>query len=292
MIFDDYDNISENQVTVTPNSQHEHEQITSLDNFMADREERVKKCDFIHFYDLYQIHINKTFTAGPNAQKRSKNILSKRPSLITSAIKKKKRTFNYLLLLTDKKERDAEENESGIEEDSVSIQNCQYDKCSINSFDDSVTEKNANDEHSRTEGEPTLENEASIHEKTHGCKNKKLNEFNKGGFQSLNWSMKAISHNLALKRSKSTDQIHKKCCKEDDIVQLESFVSLDQIVNKPKPMRAEDQNCAICEHEFVLKDFIARLRTCNHIFHKNCIDNHIKMSSPDNLLCPECRANI
>ena len=292
MIFDDYDNVSSNQITVTPNSQHEPDLGTSLDNFMAERKDRIKKSDYVHCYDLYQIHINTTFIAGPSALKRSTNMLGKRQSIAASTVKKKKRGGNYLLLLTDRKQKNANENESGIEESALSVQNGRSANFSNHSNENSVARPDDDGALSADSGDGlTLENEASIHQRTRADDAAQLIGSNKVGFRSLNWSMKAIGRNRALERSKSTGQ-KSRDSRLDEEVQLESFVSLDEIVNKPKSIKAEEETCAICDREYVLKDFIARLCSCSHIFHKFCIDDHIKRSDPDNLLCPQCRASI
>lgn len=292
MIFDDFDNISGNQITVAPNSQHELEPVTSLDNFIAQREERVKKSDYLHFYDLYQIHINKTYITGQNAHKVSKTMLGKRQFFANSLKKKKKRSANYLLLLTDKKERSIEGNESGLEEDDLSIQEIKG-SISRTSSDSSVLERNINDPISiKSEGEPTVENEASIQQKTQVCDDPHLIGINKAGFRSLNWSMKALNFKALWKKAKSANQIYGMCLEEDERIQLESFVSLDEIVKKPKPLRAEDELCSICTKNYVLKDFIAKLCSCNHVFHKKCIDSWIKQSNPEDLRCPLCRSSI
>ena len=48
----------------------------------------------------------------------------------------------------------------------------------------------------------------------------------------------------------------------------------------------ENNLCSICLEEYKKEDFIIKLN-CNHLFHKNCIDNAIKINDLTN--CPYCR---
>ena len=287
MIFDDYDNLSENQDTLTPTSKSLKEGVTSLENFHADREEKLKQEDHLHFYDVYQIHINKAYLTTQSPKKRSKMFLGKRPSISNLAKKKKKCKENFLLLLTDQKKRSLDDIESGIEEDNLSIEELKVShthnsgRCEL--FDSASV---------KSDGQLTIENEVSIDHKTRADETMYLIDNNKAGFRSLNRLTNIRDFKSQLKKTRSADDMYKTPVKDKDKVQLESFVSLDEIVNNPTPIKAEDEVCSICTKEYVLKDFIARLKTCNHIFHKNCIDDYIKETEFGYLNCPVCQKGL
>ncbi|XP_009788014.1 brassinosteroid-responsive RING protein 1-like [Nicotiana tabacum] len=47
------------------------------------------------------------------------------------------------------------------------------------------------------------------------------------------------------------------------------------------------ENCAVCLYEFELDDEIRRLRNCQHVFHRSCVD---RWMDHDQMTCPLCRA--
>lgn len=290
MIFDDYDDLSGNQITLTPNSKKEREPITSLDNFMANKEECLKNDNYSNFYDLYQLHINKTFLKNSNARNCRKSVV-KRQSTV-SKITKKKKGGNFLLLLTDKKEKPNKMTESGVDYDEVSIKEIKG-SISVSSEDSSLLECDFNDSASiKSKKTCSIENEASIDKKTQAENTMRPFLHKKTGMFSLNLLTNKQSSNLLFRRTKSADQINNSHMSNEEYVKIESFVSLDEIVRKSKHIKAEDEICSICTKGYNLNDFIARLCVCNHIFHKQCIDLWIKQSDIDDLRCPLCKKAI
>jgi len=68
-------------------------------------------------------------------------------------------------------------------------------------------------------------------------------------------------------------------------------VPYKELVPKYKQIKKDDclvgQPCAICQEEYRLKEY-KRVLTCDHSFHKRCIDKWLKT----NLSCPMCRKDI
>ena len=68
-------------------------------------------------------------------------------------------------------------------------------------------------------------------------------------------------------------------------------VPYQEIIPKFKKIKGSDKlldtDCPICHESFKLNEF-QRTLTCNHVFHKKCIDKWLK----DNLNCPMCRKEI
>lgn len=291
MIFDDYDNFSENQITLTPNSQFKQNCVTSLDNLIVDGGGICNKNDCNVYYDIYQIHVNKSCFQGLIDLKKQKDLLAKRESIIPVPNKKRRSNNNFFLILTDRK-KSLEGSESGIELEGISIEEIKGSE-NISSERSSVFEKNLNDWSSnKSKLEPSIINQASINNKTFVEEKQPLIDNLRMGFYSLNLKSNRVVNQLVLKKTKSADHIAGLDMNMQINVHLESFVSLDEIVRKPKSMRAEDEICSICSHNYILKDYIARLCTCNHIFHKKCIDEWIKNSDPGNLRCPLCEPSL
>ena len=55
-----------------------------------------------------------------------------------------------------------------------------------------------------------------------------------------------------------------------------------------KKKTGEDGSCPICFGEFTSGDQVRDLETCDHLFHKKCIDQWLKL----NANCPLCRSNV
>ena len=75
---------------------------------------------------------------------------------------------------------------------------------------------------------------------------------------------------------------------EHEHVHLESFVSCDQLIKKTNSFKVEHEVCCLCSSDYKLKDYIAKLRTCDHVFHKKCIDEWICTLTGEELRCPSC----
>lgn len=65
----------------------------------------------------------------------------------------------------------------------------------------------------------------------------------------------------------------------------------EQITNASTLYRATTQlenNCAICQDDIETDQQVRKLNSCNHYFHKNCIDTWFRQ----NVHCPTCRQDI
>ncbi|CAI2364859.1 unnamed protein product [Moneuplotes crassus] len=57
--------------------------------------------------------------------------------------------------------------------------------------------------------------------------------------------------------------------------------------------KTEDRVCALCIDDFVQGDMLRRMQQCGHVFHAECIDEHIVYCiKKDETTCPYCRAEI
>lgn len=287
MIFDDYDNFSGNQVTLTPNSKMDREAVTSLDNFIVNKEQKIKKSSFLHFYDLYQIHINKNAFTDRDALKRSRKLPNLQGSIFDSAHRKKKtRNVNLLILTAGKGKSLSDESIENFNED-FSVQEV---RGSIGYSTRKIFDKNERvDAHSRHSRDSlqSIENEVSIQDNSPKRGPRSASKDKNQAFRSYNM-LKRFSDKLQKRRSKSSDNINDTEIDDQESVHLESFVSLDGLARKQKSIRAEEEICHICMKEYVLKDYIAKMVVCNHIFHKDCIDEHIKQVEYEDIACPLC----
>lgn len=107
--------------------------------------------------------------------------------------------------------------------------------------------------------------------------------------QELASCFKHLKHTL--KRTRSLDDTAKPH-KQESAVQLESFVSLDDIQRAKKPVNAEDDVCAICFSSYTVNTYIAKLRVCGHVFHKSCIDSWIGRPGCLDSKCPVCKRSL
>lgn len=65
-------------------------------------------------------------------------------------------------------------------------------------------------------------------------------------------------------------------------------------LNKPQRIKPNDplleEHCSICFEQYEVGQLKRTLDTCNHVFHKKCIDKWFRKNS-DDMNCPVCRKN-
>jgi len=72
---------------------------------------------------------------------------------------------------------------------------------------------------------------------------------------------------------------------------INSLMSMDNIEERQKrKMSISESLCVICQRQFVLKDFVARIKACSHTFHKPCLEDWLAKAKASNqdCTCPQC----
>jgi len=75
----------------------------------------------------------------------------------------------------------------------------------------------------------------------------------------------------------------------------QSLVSLDQLTDNVQPkMTMGKEFCRICNKQYMLRDLIARIFSCEHHFHKQCLEEylHKQEHAGDKITCPDCHTNL
>jgi hypothetical protein len=71
----------------------------------------------------------------------------------------------------------------------------------------------------------------------------------------------------------------------------QSLISLDQLADHAKPkMPTDNEICPICRKQYMLKDLVARVISCGHYFHQQCLEEqlHGQEHHESRFACPEC----
>ena len=269
MIFDDIDDFD--QIAQIPAKQSKPMYKTSLDSFFEEKQNEIENGNFLNIYDVYEIKVNENFIYS---LKQSKQCKEQRKQTL---IRKKSESANHGSIELDNqehKERDIDQADpkTNFESDDLSIEEFQVDEkenFEPNSF------RNIN----QISIQENLEiNNIAEFEKKKMVKAKSLDGHTK-------------PHRIDLRKLKSFDYAFNDQYKvEED--RLKSFVSLDEMVKENERIKADEEICQICYKGFELNDFIAKLKRCEHIFHKNCIDEWIDTQNQSRLSCLLCNTEL
>lgn len=280
MIFDDMD--SDIDIPAQPRFLNQETNIrTSLDDFLSNQDQN--ETSSVQHYEVFQIQINKSFLADFKTNKKPKAITVEHKiqrsemALIIKETKEDLSKYNY---------RKNDSIKSGV--CSVSEENV------LSSSDDSSMEECDVEEATLPDNnnQVSLRDKPSIEEMLQIKEEEEVSVQNAIEVKSLQLPAKRKQVNLFIRKIRTVNDFSTTNIDVNDNFKLESFVSLNEINFRKRHIKAENEICAICQSTYKLKDFIARLCSCSHVFHKKCIDEWINKSDRASLRCPVCDSTM
>lgn len=272
MIFDDYDNLSDlvapNRDDAAPNANMR----TSLDDFLSER----NGVSGNRYYEAYQIDVNKNFLT-----------VDKHSKLAKSQVKKSKIAVNNLITPVKKTER-INERSTGLKCKTLSSESISHESCN-EALSLSIEELSLN--HS-VHFQDNIDNKVcsvpSIDDTLQNNKKSHSNEHENIEIRSQYLPASFRVNKLSLRRTKSQNNVSTDNQSIKN-VKLNSMVCLDNLIKEEKQIKVEAELCSICLDSYNLKEMIAKLKSCGHIFHKVCIDEWIDKPGYLALKCPFCK---
>lgn len=280
MIFDDMD--SDLDASLQPELvKRDTKFCTSLDEFLSHQSKGDKQSHC--YYEVFQIQINKSFLSEFKSTKKPKieTMNSRLPSYNHELIIKETRLE---LETHDNIKRDIIHSESGVgSKESIFSSN---DSSSIEEL--SAEEMVAPLKHITQ----LLDDELSIDKLLQNKTENQGHCINIIEIRSQELPTRSQHVRLFLRKAKTFNNFDAVSLHDNSNLKLESFVSLNEINFKAQKIKAEDEICAICLNSYKLKDFIARLNGCGHVFHKSCIDEWIINAICNELKCLICKSTM
>lgn len=281
MIFDDFDDF--NQLPKQNSQQSKTKYKTSLESIFEDKQEEIKKGNLLDIYDIYQIKINENFVSTLRQNKSKKNKETEDCS-VKLAIEKSKKSLisDHFISIEMDKQKNRKEKNKPVESILASKSDFDSDKLSIDEFKGEVSFHKKSSKRSfynknqiSIQENLDINNIAEFEKKIKGLKAKSLN------FPTRTRKMK-------IKKLKSFNMVSD-FVKKKERDRLKSFVSLDEMVKQKENLKADEEICEICYKGFEVNDFIVQLRKCDHVFHKNCMDEFVKEQKENQINCVICR---
>ena len=277
MIFDNIEDFD--QIEQSLSSLHKPVFKTSLHSFFEDKKNEIENGNFLNLYDVYQIKQNENFINNLKHPKQCQKINKSRKQSIELTLEKRmmnqhcyQNSLNYIDMKEKTKELLLADSRTNFDSDELSI----------DEFDGEMPEE-------QPKNSFYCKNQISIQENLEidnvaDFDKKKLNKV-----KSLNYNFKV--RKMDERKLKSFNFVsHHVANVGDDM--LNSFVSLDGMVKEQERIKAEEEICMICYKGYDLNDFIVKLRKCDHIFHKECIDDWVKLQNWEKLTCLVCHEDL
>lgn len=233
------------------------------------------------YYIVYQIQINEHFLEKLKYQRKSKpmNEVSKPHTDKIMLDNNKSNNFELIGL----KQEFFRSNKDDISES---------DSIDDSSDDSSISEFEAlKNSVSKQENNQTIKTKPSI-EGLLQFKNDNTDESLESIIHSQELPNRLTYGNQHLRKIKSLHCLNCKYQNNTNSLQLNSLISLGDINPKRIPTKMEDEICSICLVDYHVNDYIAKLKVCGHVFHKNCIDQWINKPGHKLPNCPVCKSNI
>lgn len=284
MIFDDISSLSEAEINARPRFNNSKANLrTSLDDFLSKQREEIDENSDSRFYDVYQIQINQDLLANfkslgrPKPHKPKQEFTNIRKGSLKAD--KNRNCDKNTGLKRESFHSNTESSDDGSDSESSN-------SASIDEFEASLEEVSHNKQRNVLNSRPSIEDmlEVKLEDSQRGIKNCET--------KSLVMPNRFRHIKTHLRRIKSSQKFIINHSDLDSNVKIESFVSLNDIRHKKKPIKAEDEICSICLSGYHVNTFIAKLKVCGHVFHKICIDEWINKPRTISMKCPLCKKSL
>lgn len=299
MIFDDFDDLSTTDFKM-PSGNHKHNQ-QALSNNSCMAKSTKKAGDYNTYYEVYQLQINRAWIDITPSIKIKDN--EPNTEEVSPMCKPKKNPKQRFFLLLEGCQDDIDDECSSITHTHEKPVNSIDNPLTFYIRDIKIESHHTNDETSVFETHlekpielknithRTVSNQVSINPQSISTKWSHLIDVNQIRHCSLNLTKNNLTKKT-LRKCFSFTNIDLMQQQEQENARIDSFVSLDEVINRPRDPVCENMNCHLCNKEFILNDVVAKLCTCGHSFHKRCIDGFIDEVMGRVLRCPVCESCI
>jgi hypothetical protein len=319
MIFDDLENdeLAAPPYQQTKGSAKSSEFETSLDNLLNKKDDApMAEQTTASLYEVFQIQLNERFCQLPSPDKYDKDEQSIQPPRradkenfelrlkeASEHIEESCKHSLGLSLACDELERATNLealNKESISSCSHSLNESQEPSLAVSKSKAKVVEEASIQENQSVDTfiRPHRKNSNYVQQKSrHKILKKKTKRFaeetykidqpySTEEFAQPNWFISDSVTQLLSLRSLANLNLHPE--KENG---PQSLVSLDQLSDNPQSkMPLGKEFCRICNKQYMLRDLVARVMSCEHHFHKKCLEEYLQANerTADRIPCPEC----